>query len=271
MAILFVGWSLYFLATLIKFNSKANPKADYHGVRSKVGTTVAEYGVILVEVVLITCFAVPLWADVVNEEQMEKIKAASKEGKGKGLELHILAKQYDWNARYAGNDGRFEEQALRFANKVDNPFGIDPEKTDVDDVIITTARSKDNAIVVPWGRPVALKMTSMDVIHSFKVLPLRVCKDCIPGLQLPIHFKVNPDLLNDKNGKPANKEDDEHLFLITCAQLCGDGHGYMNGYLKVVHPNKFDDWLETKSRAELEKRKAVKIKPDLAANTSSAK
>ena len=40
-------------------NSKTNPKADYYGVRSKVGTTVAEYGVILVEVVLITCFAVP--------------------------------------------------------------------------------------------------------------------------------------------------------------------------------------------------------------------
>lgn len=271
MAILFVGWSLYFLAALIKFNSKSNPKADYHGVRSKVGTTVAEYGVILVEVVLIACFAVPLWADVVNEEQIEKIKAASKEGKGNGLELHILAKQYDWNARYAGNDGRFEEQALRFANKVDNPFGINPEKDDVDDVIITTARSKDNAIVVPWDRPVALKMTSMDVIHSFKVLPLRVCKDCIPGLQLPIHFKVNSELLNDKNGKPANKEDDEHLFLITCAQLCGDGHGYMNGYLKVVHPDKFDDWLETKSRAELEKRKAAKINTDLAANNSSTK
>ena len=60
MAILFVGWSLYFLATLIKFNSKTNPKADYHGVRSKVGTTVAEYGVILVEVVrlrlVVSCF-----------------------------------------------------------------------------------------------------------------------------------------------------------------------------------------------------------------------
>ena len=87
----------------------------------------------------------------------------------------------------------------------------------------------------------------------------------------PPRTRVISELLNDKNGKPANKEDDEHLFLITCAQLCGDGHGYMNGYLKVVHPDKFDDWLETKSRAELEKRKAAQIKTDLAANNSSTK
>ena len=45
----------------------------------------------------------------------------------------------------------------------------------------------------------------------------------------------------------------------------------MNGYLKVIHPDKFDDWLETKSRAELEKRKAAKINTDLAANNSSTK
>ena len=257
MAILLVGWTLYYVACLFKFNSKANPKADYHGVRSKLGTTLAEYGVIVVEVVLIACFAVPLWADVVNEEQIDKIKDASSKPDGDGLELHILAKQFDWNARYAGNDGKFAAQSLEFANKVDNPFGVDPKDTEIDDVIITTARSKDNAIVVPWDRPVALKITSMDVIHSFKVLPLRVCKDSIPGLQLPIHFKVNKEYLKDEAGNPAHDEEDEHVYLITCAQLCGDGHGYMNGYMKVVSPNKFDAWLKEQSAAEKQKRLAA--------------
>ena len=101
MAILFVGWSLYFLAALIKFNSKSNPKADYHGVRSKVGTTVAEYGVILVEVVLITCFAVPLWADVVNEEQIAIIKAASKDTEMEDVEAeHPCCPEHLGSERY---------------------------------------------------------------------------------------------------------------------------------------------------------------------------
>ena len=248
MAVLFVGWTAYYIYCLFAFNSESNPKADYHGVRSKLGTTLAEYGVIVAEVILIVCFAVPLWAEVMDESQIKEIKAKSLTGEG--LELHILSKQFDWNARYAGNDGRFSPQSLQFANKVDNPFGLDPEDTTIDDVVITTARSKDNSIVVPWGKPVALKLTSMDVIHSFKVLPLRVCKDCIPGLQLPIHFQINANHLEE--GRRG--VDDEHVFLITCAQLCGDGHGYMNGYIKAVHPDKFKDWLKTKSDAELKKR-----------------
>lgn len=261
MGILFVGWTLYFVLALIKFNEKAHPKADYHGVKSKIGTTLAEYGVIVAEVVLIASFAVPLWADIMDEEQIAKIKAASKNKKD-GLELHILAKQFDWNARYAGNDGQFASQSLLYANKVDNPFGLNPNDSTIDDVTVLTARSKENAIVVPWDRPVALKISSMDVIHSFKVLPIRVMKDAIPGLQLPIHFKINPKHLKDSEGKSMNEKLDEHIYLITCAQLCGDGHGYMNGYIKAVHPEKFDQWLKEKSQSELKKR--VDAKKDFA-------
>ena len=261
MGILFVGWTLYFVLALIKFNEKAHPKADYHGVKSKIGTTLAEYGVIVAEVVLIASFAVPLWADVMDEEKIAEIKAASKNKKD-GLELHILAKQFDWNARYAGNDGQFASQSLLYANKVDNPFGLNPNDSTIDDVTIETARSKDNAIVVPWDRPVAIKISSMDVIHSFKVLPIRVCKDAIPGLQLPIHFKINPEHIKDSEGKFMDGKDDEHIYLITCAQLCGDGHGYMNGYIKAIHPDKFDEWHREQSQAELKKR--VDAKKDFA-------
>ncbi len=260
MGVLFVGWTLYFVLALIKFNEKAHPKADYHGVKSKIGTTLAEYGVIVAEVVLIASFAVPLWADVMDEEKIAEIKAASKNKKD-GLELHILAKQFDWNARYAGNDGQFASQSLLYANKVDNPFGLDPNDSTIDDVTVLTARSKENAIVVPWDRSVALKISSMDVIHSFKVLPIRVCKDAIPGLQLPIHFKINPEHIKDSEGKFMDGKDDEHIYLITCAQLCGDGHGYMNGYIKAVHPDKFDEWHREQSQAELKKR--VDAKKDI--------
>ena len=250
MGVLFVGWSLYFLYCIFKFRESNHPKADYHGARSKFWTTLAEYGVIAAEVVLIVCFAIPLWAEVMNDVKLKEIKGNAKNGSG--LEIHILAKQFDWSARYAGNDNKFSQQGIRFADKSNNPFGLDPDDTSIDDVVVLAAKDRKGAIVVPTDRAVALKITSMDVIHSFKVLPLRVCKDAIPGLQLPIHFEVKSEYLADKE---VNK-DGERVFLITCAQLCGDGHGSMNGYLKVVSANKFDEWIKAKSdEALLARRK----------------
>ena len=249
MAVLFVGWTLYFIFCLFKFRESNHPKADYHGARSKLWTTLVEYGVIAAEVVLIVCFAIPLWAEVMNDEKLAKIKASAKDGSG--LEIHILAKQFDWSARYAGNDNTFAQQDIRFADKSNTPSGLDPNDASIDDVLVLAAKDRKGAIVVPADTAVALKITSMAVIHSFKVLPLRVCKDAIPGLQLPIHFKVNTDYLDPNQ---ANK-DGEHVFLITCAQLCGDGHGSMNGYLKVVSRKKFKQWLETKSNAAQQSRR----------------
>mgnify|MGYP001215593076 CR=1 FL=1 len=162
-----------------------------------------------------------------------------------------IAKQFDWSARYAGNDNIFAQQDIRFADKSNNPYGLDPNDASIDDVLVLAAKDRKGAIVVPADTAVALKITSMDVIHSFKVLPLRVCKDAIPGLQLPIHFKVKTEYLDPDQ---ANK-DGEHVFLITCAQLCGDGHGSMNGYLKVVSKEKFKQWLEAKSNAAKQARR----------------
>lgn len=254
MGVLFVGWSLYFLYCIFRFRESTHSKADYHGARSKLWTTLAEYGVIAAEVVLIVCFAIPLWAEVMNDEKLAEIKANAKDGSG--LEIHILAKTFDWSARYAGNDKKFSQQGIRYADKSNNPFGLNPDDTSIDDVVVLAAKDSKGAIVVPVDRAVALKITSMDVIHSFKVLPLRVCKDAIPGLQLPIHFEVKKEYLNPKE---ANKDGD-HVFLITCAQLCGDGHGSMNGYLKVVSKNKFDEWIKAKSNeALLARRKNLAV------------
>ena len=250
MAVLFVGWTLYFLGCIYKFRESAHPTADNVGP-SKLWTTVVEYGVIVAEVVLIVSFAVPLWNEVMSVERIAQIKkdAAS----DRGLEIHILAKQFDWNARYAGNDNKFETQNINFANKVDNPFGLDQSDANNDDVTVLSARDKDNTIMVPVNTPVALKITSMDVIHSFKVLPLRVCKDAIPGLQLPIHFEAKKDYLG-LTEKEKDTGDWEEIYPITCAQLCGDGHGYMIGYLKVLPKDKFNAWLKKESIKQQAKR-----------------
>jgi len=249
MAILFVGWTIYFIWCLYRFRRTANPVAEPEGP-GKTWTTVAEYGVILAELVLIVSFAAPLWGEIMDKEQIDKIKAEAAKQDGNGTDIHILAKQFDWNARYGGNDGKFAPQSILRANKTDNPFGIDNTDGSIDDIVMLNANKADNAVVVPADMPVALKITSMDVIHSFKVLPLRVCKDAIPGLQLPIWFQVNSDYLNPKE---ANKNG-EHIFPITCAQLCGSGHASMIGYLKVVPRETYKQWL----KAESDKQEAAR-------------
>ena len=46
MLILFVGWGIYLIFTVIKFSAKLNPKADYYGVQSHFSRFI-EYGVII--------------------------------------------------------------------------------------------------------------------------------------------------------------------------------------------------------------------------------
>ena len=247
MGVLFIGWTIYFLYCIWAFRSSNHPKAEPQGP-SKVATTVAEYCVIVAEVVLIASFAVPLWADVVNEEKLDEIKKAA--ATDEGLEIHILGRQFNWCARYAGLDKKFAEQSIEWADKGGNPFGLNRDdsgnyRDDTDDITVETA-TQENPIMIPMDTPVALKITSMDVIHSFKVLPLRVCKDAIPGLQLPIHFNAKTELLKESMGDKEVRKNG-YVYLITCAQLCGDGHGQMAGIVKIVPKEEFNKWIAERS------------------------
>ena len=75
MAILFVGWTVYFFYAIIKFRQKKNPKADYYGVRGH-GTTHIEIGVIIVEAILLLGFAFPLWGQRTEEFRCGGFKTA---------------------------------------------------------------------------------------------------------------------------------------------------------------------------------------------------
>ena len=65
MAILFVGWGLYFLFVLFKFSARRNPKASYEGTRSHF-STYTEVAVAVIEIVLLVGFGIPAWASWVE-------------------------------------------------------------------------------------------------------------------------------------------------------------------------------------------------------------
>jgi cytochrome c oxidase subunit 2 len=211
MGALFVGWLAFFIYTLFRFRQSRNPKASYSGVTSHASTWI-ELAVAFVEAVLLIGFAVPLWAKVADKFPAEKDSTV----------IRIVAEQFFWNALYAGADGIFGKQDLSLVTAA-NPLGVDKNDPNAKDDFVSFVRGD---VVVPVNKPVIAHVTSKDVIHSFKVNPLRITQDAIPGLSIPVHFT------------PTR----EGNYLINCAQLCGNSHAVMKGYVRVVSQEKYDQW-----------------------------
>jgi cytochrome c oxidase subunit 2 len=217
MIALFVGWLAYFGYALFRFRQKRNPKADYLGVRNHASNYI-EGAVALVEALLLIGFAVPLWAKAVDKFPAEKESTV----------IQIVAQQFAWNVRYPGKDGIFGKQDMRWV-KSDNVFGVDPTDPNGKDDVQTL-----NEVHVVVNKPAIVYISSKDVIHSFKVIAMRVTQDAIPGLRIPVHFT------------PTR----EGRYQINCAQLCGNGHSSMaQGFLVVESQAAFDQWLASKAGA----------------------
>jgi cytochrome c oxidase subunit 2 len=217
MIALFVGWLAYFAYALFRFHRSRNPKADYIGVRNHASNYI-EVIVALVEAFILLAVAVPMWAKTVDKFPDPKDATV----------LQIAAQQFAWNVRYPGKDGIFGAQDMRWV-KSDNPFGVDPNNAEGKDDIMVP-----NEVHVVVNKPVLISITSKDVIHSFKVIAMRVTQDAIPGMRIPIHFTPT------KVGR----------YQINCAQLCGAGHASMaSGYLIVESQEAFDKWIASQAPA----------------------
>jgi len=215
MIALFIGWIIYFFYALYRFRASRNPKADYVGVRNHA-TSYIELAVAGVEALLLVFVAVPLWSKAVD-----KFPPASE-----STVVQVVAQQYAWNARYAGQDGIFGRQDMKFVAS-DNVFGVDPSDVNGKDDIQTL-----NDVHVVINKPVIIYLTSKDVIHSLKIISMRVCQDAIPGLRIPVWFKPT------QIGR----------YQINCAQLCGPGHAAMTGgFVTVESQADFDKWIASKS------------------------
>jgi cytochrome c oxidase subunit II len=113
--------------------------------------------------------------------------------------IEVQGQQWAWNFRYPGPDGKFNTP---------------------DDIVTI------NDMHIPVGRPVLLRITSKDVIHSFYVPNFRTKVDAFPGAQSRLWFQAV---------QPGH-------FEIGCAQHCGANHFKMEGKLTIDTPEKFADW-----------------------------
>jgi cytochrome c oxidase subunit II len=99
----------------------------------------------------------------------------------------------------------------------------------------TTVRTA-NDLYLPVGRPIEIRLTSDNVIHSFWVPEIGGKVDVIPGQPNFFRFTI------------------EHagLFRGTCAEFCGVQHANMAIYVHAEPPGLFERWLAARGQPPTE-------------------
>jgi len=89
-----------------------------------------------------------------------------------------------------------------------------------------------NEIKVPVGKPVVMRMTSNDVVHSFGIPDFRIKEDAVPGRKTFLWFVAT------QPGKT----------LATCGEYCGMGHPQMPAFIEAVPQAEFDAWYKSQGK-----------------------
>jgi len=166
------------------------------------------------------------------------------------LIIEVYAKQFQWQARYAGKDNTLGFGNVRFIKGI-NTMGVDmADKNSLDDI-------PTRVLHLPKGRKVVFKFRSQDVIHSAYMPHFRAQMNCVPGMVT--QFAFTPSLttkemrankatiakvkeinaLRKKEGKDPYQFD----YLLLCNKICGSGHYNMQMKIIVESQADFNRWL----------------------------
>ena len=116
------------------------------------------------------------------------------------LVVELYAQQFNWKARYAGEDNTLGLANVRLID-IDNAniLGLDESDPNAQDDKITTE------LHLPVGKPVLFKMRSQDVLHSAYMPHFRAQMNCVPGMITQFGFtptvttaemRQNPDIID---------------------------------------------------------------------------
>jgi cytochrome c oxidase subunit 2 len=211
MLVLFVGWGAFFVYVLVRFRKGANPKASYVGAKGKFAKS-TELGVVVAEMVLLFWYAIPGWA--------QRVEAFPQENQA--VVVRVVGQQFQWNVHYPGPDGRFGLTKIELIS-AENNLGLDRTDPNAKDDLVTI-----NQLELPVDRPVLVRLSTVDVIHSFGLPEMRVKQDAVPGLEIPVWFV--PNTIGN--------------YEIACSQLCGLGHFRMRGFLNIKSAADYQRFLD---------------------------
>ena len=189
------------------------------------------------------------WSDIMNIDQDDDT-----------IVVELYAQQFNWKARYAGEDNVLGEANVRLIN-LDNAniLGLDESDPNAQDDIITTE------LHLPVGKKILFKMRSQDVLHSAYMPHFRAQMNCVPGMITQFGFtptvttaemRQNPDIIDKvtriNKMRVANKEKVEERgqdlryefdYLLLCNKICGKSHYNMQMKIIVETEEEYEAWL----------------------------
>ena len=176
------------------------------------------------------------------------------------LVVELYAYQFDWRARYAGNDNTLGEANVRLIEGV-NQLGVDTSDPNAQDDKVV------NELHLPLGRKVLFKMRSQDVLHSAYMPHFRAQMNCVPGMITQFAFtpsittddmRMNDDVIEkvehinqirtEKNIDLLAKGEEvlemyEFDYLLLCNKICGSNHFNMQMKIVVESEEDYKTWL----------------------------
>ena len=189
------------------------------------------------------------WTEIMNIEEDED-----------ALIVELYAYQFDWRARYAGEDNELGKANVRFIEGV-NTLGIDASDSYAQDDIVT------DELHLPVGRKVIFKLRSQDVLHSAYMPFFRAQMNVVPGMIT--EFSYTPtitteemrmsDFMVDKvatiNGIRVEKSKEltakgeealepyEFDYYLLCNKICGASHFNMQMKIIVESEKDYNEWI----------------------------
>jgi cytochrome c oxidase subunit 2 len=176
------------------------------------------------------------------------------------LVVELYAYQFDWRARYSGNDNTLGKANVRLIEGV-NQLGVDISDPNAQDDKVV------NELHLPLGRKVLFKMRSQDVLHSAYMPHFRAQMNCVPGMITQFAFtpsmttndmRMNDEVIakvehinqirKEKNIELLVKGEEElemyeFDYLLLCNKICGSNHFNMQMKIVVDTQEDYNTWL----------------------------
>jgi cytochrome c oxidase subunit 2 len=190
------------------------------------------------------------WSDIMNINEEED-----------PIVIEVYAYQFDWRARYSGEDNTLGKANVRFIQGL-NQLGVDESDSYGNDDVIS------NELHLPVGKPILFKFRSQDVLHSAFFPHFRAQMNVVPGMIT--QFGFTPTITSEEIRKTEymiekvarineiRKEKSKELmaageltldpyefeYYLLCNKICGQGHYNMQMKIVVESEEDYKAWMK---------------------------
>ena len=270
----FTQFLLHYFA--FKYRGKEGQKALYFADNNKLEAIWTIIPVIVLAGLIM--YGLYTWNNIMFVDEEDKQDA---------IVIELYAKQFGWEARYAGDDKTLGKANVRLIEGI-NTLGVDlADPAAQDDKVVTELH-------LPVGKKIIFKMRSQDVLHSAYMPHFRAQMNCVPGMITQFSFTpsvTTADMRNDegivakvdkinkirtKNSKKIVAEGGVALdpytfdYLLLCNKICGASHYNMQMKIVVDTPEEYKAWLAEKPTLAQQWKEANAPKPVEAAGVPVA-